>query len=438
MIVGAGFAGLRAARELARAPVDVTVVDKQNHHLFQPLLYQVATAALSPADIAVPIRKILRRQRNARVLLGEVTEIDAARRTLRVDGRELSFDQLVVAPGVTHSWFGRDEWAQHAPGLKTVEDATEIRRRFLLAFEHAEATDDPAERAAALTFAVVGAGPTGVELAGAMIEIARDVLPPDFRSIDSRAARVLLLEAGPRVLGAMSEESSAHALKQLQDLGVEVRTNTRVTAVDERGLVAGGERIECHTILWAAGVQASPLAKALGAPLDRSGRVLVQPDLSLPGHPHVFVAGDLASVVDPRSKQPVPGIAPAAIQMGTYVGKLLAREAQARARSQAAPQREPFHYRDKGQLATIGRRRAVADLSIGHWSGFFAWILWALVHVVYLVQFRNRIYVFLGWLWTWAFHERGARLIVEREAPVPEPASSSSEREPAVARSAPR
>ncbi len=415
VIVGAGFAGLRAARELERAPVRVIVVDRSNHHVFQPLLYQVATAALSPADIAVPIRKILRAQENAHVLLGNVTAFDLERRRVRVDARELEYDWLIVAPGVTHSWFGNPQWAPHAPGLKTIDDATEIRRRFLLAFERAEGTDDPAERAAALTFAVVGGGPTGVELAGAMVEIARDVLPPDFRSFDSSKSRVVLLEAGPRVLPAMSEASSAKAREHLIELGVDVRTDARVTAVDARGLVAGGERIECLTILWAAGVQASPLGAALSSPLDRAGRVLVNSDLSLPGRAEVFVAGDLASIVDERTHVPVPGIAPAAIQMGAHVGRLIAREASARAHGGPAPRRTPFRYRDKGQLATIGRKKAVADLPFGHWSGFLAWTLWALVHVTYLVQFRNRIYVLLGWMWTWAFHERGARLIVESE-----------------------
>jgi len=415
VIVGAGFAGLQAARALRRAPVHVVVVDRQNHHLFQPLLYQVATAALSPADIAVPVRKILRGQANARVLLGTVTGLALAERKVRLGERDLGYDWLILAPGVTHSWFGHAEWAPFAPGLKTIQDATEIRRRFLLAFERAEASRDAAERRAALTFAVVGAGPTGVELAGAMVEIARRVLPPDFRAIDSASARILLLEAGPRVLSAMSPRSSERALAHLAELGVEVRTNTRVTALDAEGLVAGGERIACHTIVWAAGVQASPLGQALGVPLDKSGRVLVTPDLAVPGHPEILVAGDLASLVDPRTRAPVPGIAPAAIQMGAHVGRLVAREAAARRAGSPPPTREVFRYRDKGQLATIGRRKAVADLSFGRWSGFGAWVLWALVHIAYLVQFRNRVFVLLGWLWTWAFHERGARLIVERD-----------------------
>ncbi len=412
LIVGAGFAGLRAAKRLARAPVDVVVIDRQNHHLFQPLLYQVATAALSPADIAVPVRKILRDQRNARVLLGEVTGFDLTRRVVRMGERDVAFDRLVVAPGVTHSWFGHDEWAPVAPGLKTVADATEIRRRFLLAFERAESSGDDAERTAALTFAVVGAGPTGVEMAGAMAEIARGVLPPDFRACDTREARIVLLEAGPRVLPTMSEASSRRARAHLVELGVEVRTDARVTAIDAGGLSVGDERIECRTVVWAAGVQASPLGAALGAPCDRAGRVRVEPDLSIPGHPHVFVAGDLAHLTDARTGRAVPGVAPAAMQMGDHVGRLLARESRALARGEPPPARSRFRYREKGHLATIGRSKAVADLPRLRLSGFAAWALWALVHVSYLIQFRNRLFVLLGWLWAWLFHERGARLIV--------------------------
>lgn len=420
LVVGAGFAGLRVARALAAAPVRVVLLDKQNHHLFQPLLYQVATAALSPADIAAPIRKLLRGQRNAHVILGTARGIDLASRRVLLDDRELVFDWLVLAPGVTHSWFGKPEWSSLAPGLKTIDDATEIRRRFLLAFERAEVATDPRARAAALTFAVVGGGPTGVELAGAMAEVAHDVLPRDFRAADTTRARVVLLEAGPRVLAAMSESSSAHAAEHLARLGVEVRVGARVTGVDARGLdvgdpAAGGVRIDCDTIVWAAGVQASPLGRALGVPCDKAGRVYVGPDLCVPGHPHVFVAGDLAVVADARTGQPVPGIAPAAMQMGDYAGRVIAREARARARGEPVPAREPFRYRDKGQLATVGRKLAVAELPFGKSSGFVAWVLWALVHIAFLVQFRNRVFVMLGWLWTWVFHERGARLIVDRD-----------------------
>jgi NADH dehydrogenase len=417
VIVGAGFAGLRAARALAKAPLEVLVLDRENHHLFQPLLYQVATAALSPADIATPVRKVLRRQPNARVLLAEVTGFDLTRRVVRAGAREIAYDWLIVAPGVTHSWFDHAEWAPLAPGLKTIEDATEIRRRFLLAFEEAEAESDPARRAAALTFAIVGAGPTGVELAGAMAEIARRVLPSDFRSCDTTDARVVLLEAGSRVLAAMSEASSRRAHAHLAELGVEARTGARVTEIDEQGLVAGGERILCRTVVWAAGVEASPLGRTLGSACDRAGRVLVEPDLSVPGHPEVFVAGDLAALADPVSSRPVPGIAPAALQMGAHAARAIAAEARARARGKPAPARAPFRYRDKGQLATVGRSKAVADLRRARLSGFLAWVLWGAVHVAFLIQFRNRLFVLLGWLWTWAFHEQGARLIVGKAPP---------------------
>jgi NADH dehydrogenase len=411
MIVGAGFGGLEAARALCKAPVDVLVVDRRNHHLFQPLLYQVATAALSPADIAAPVRKVLRRQKNTEVVLGEATSVRLADSVVVVDDHEVRFDWLVLAAGSTHSYFGHADWEHFAPGLKTIEDATEIRRRFLLAFEVAERTDDEAERRAALTFVVVGGGPTGVELAGAMAEIARSVLPGDFRRADPRTARVVLLEGEARVLAAMSEESSRAAQAQLEQLGVEVLTNKRVTAVDATSVSVGEERFEARTILWAAGVTASPLGASLGVPIDKAGRVDVAPDLTVPGHPRVFVVGDLARVIDAATHANVPGVAPAAIQMGRYVGRIIASETRAHARGQVASQREPFAYHDKGTLATIGRSRAVADVHGRHFFGFLAWMLWAGVHITYLVRFRNRVFVILSWIWSYVFFDRGARLI---------------------------
>ncbi len=416
VIVGAGFGGLQVARALRKSPVDVLVVDRRNHHLFQPLLYQVATAALSPADIAAPIRKVLRKQENTTVLLGEATAVRLADNVIVVDGRDIRFDWLVLAAGATHSYFGHPEWERFAPGLKTVEDATEVRRRFLLAFESAERTDDESERRAALTFVVVGGGPTGVELAGSMAEIARSVLPGDFRRADPRTARVVLVEGGPRVLAAMSKAASQSAERQLHGLGVEVRTGQPVTAIDATGVMLGTdphgtERIEARTILWAAGVTASPLGASLGVPIDRAGRVEVAPDLSVPGHARVFVIGDQARVVDSRTQRDVPGVAPAAIQMGTYLGRVIAHETKAHADGSTATQRKPFAYHDKGTLATIGRSRAVADIHGRHFSGFIAWSLWAGVHITYLVRFRNRVFVLMSWLWSYVFFDRGARLI---------------------------
>jgi NADH dehydrogenase len=411
VIIGAGFGGMETAQALARAPVDVLVVDRRNHHLFQPLLYQVATAALSPADIAAPIRRVLRKQRNTAVMLGEASAVDLARGVVVVGEYRIEYDWLVLAAGATHSYFAHPEWEGFAPGLKTIEDATEIRRRFLLAFEAAEKSEDPAERRIALTFVIVGGGPTGVELAGAIAEIARTVFPGDFRRIDPRTTRVVLIEAQPRVLAAMSEESSRAAMKQLEELGVEVRVGQVVTGMDARSVVAGGERIEALTILWAAGVEASPLGRTLGATTDRAGRVLVEPDLSLLGHPRVFVIGDQAHVVDPVTKQQVPGMAPGALQMGRFVGRIIERETRARASGETLPARSAFTYRDKGNLATIGRSRAVADVRGRKFSGFIAWLLWAGVHITYLIRFRNRVYVMLGWFWSYVFYDRGARLI---------------------------
>jgi NADH:ubiquinone reductase (H+-translocating) len=406
LIVGGGFAGLAAARALRSAPVRVTLVDRRNHHLFQPLLYQVATAALNPSDISAPIRSVLRRQRNARVVLAEVAGVDLAARRVRLsDGEELGYDQLVVAAGVTHSYLGRDDWARFAPGLKTVEDALEIRRRVLLSFERAEREPDPAARVALLQFVVVGGGPTGVELAGALAEIARHTLAADFRRIDPASARVLLLEALPHLLPAFAPPLQQAARRQLQRLGVEVRTSTRVTAVDAEGVSAGGERIRSRTVLWGAGVSASALGRALGAPLDRSGRVEVLPDLTVPGHPEVSVVGDLAAVRQPDGSA-VPGLAPAALQEGRHAARNLLRALAGQARL-------PFRYRDKGTLATIGRAAAVADVHGLHFSGLLAWILWLFVHILFLVGFRNRVAVILQWAWSYLTFRRGARLITD-------------------------
>ncbi|HEU5208280.1 MAG TPA: NAD(P)/FAD-dependent oxidoreductase [Longimicrobiales bacterium] len=403
VIIGGGFAGLYCARGLARAPVRVTVVDARNFHLFQPLLYQVATASLSPADIAMPLRYVLRGSDNTQVWLGTVTGIDPDARavTLR-EGGALHYDYLVLATGATHAYFGHDEWAGRAPGLKTVDDATEIRRRFLVAFEAAEREGDPAARQRLLTFAIVGAGPTGVELAGAMAEIARQVMPREFRSIDTRDARVLLLEGGPRVLPTYAEQSSESARRQLERLGVEVRTGALVTGITEESVLIGGEEIPAGNVFWAAGVAASPLGAELGAPLDRAGRVIVEPDCGVPGRPEILVLGDLAHLE--QDGMPVPGVAPAAIQMGKHAARVL------RAAIEGRP-RPVFRYRDKGSLATIGRARAVAEIAGLRLSGFIAWFVWAFVHILYLIGFRNRLVVMIEWAWSYLWFKRGIRLI---------------------------
>jgi NADH dehydrogenase len=404
VIVGGGFAGLWAARGLADAPVDVTLLDRGNHHLFQPLLYQVATAGLSAPDIAAPLRHILRRQRNVTVLMGEAIAVDAhARRVPLAGGGALDFDYLLLATGATHAYFGHDDWAPHAPGLKTLDDALDIRRRVLTAFERAEAEPDPVARAAWLTFAVVGAGPTGVELAGTLAEIARHTLRREFRRIDSRQARVLLLEAAPRVLAGFPESLSGKARAQLERLGVEVRTGTPVAAIDAGGVQIGDARIAARTVLWAAGVAASPLARTLGVPLDRAGRVLVESDLGVPGHPQVFVAGDLASVQ--QDGKPVPGVAPAAKQMGAHVAATI--RARLRGRGDQA-----FVYRDYGNLATIGRRAAVVDLRGLRFSGFLAWVFWLAAHIFFLIGFRNRLVVLLDWAMAYWTYQRNARIVL--------------------------
>ena len=403
MIVGAGFGGLAAARALRSAPVEVTVVDRRNHHLFAPLLYQVATAGLSPGDIAYPIRAILRRQANARVLLGDARAVDPqAREVVLADGR-VGFDFLILATGSRHAYFGHDEWEPNAPGLKNLEDALEIRRRILLAFEKAEREPDPERRRALLTFVLVGGGPTGAELAGAIAEIARHVLVSDFRAIDPRTSRILLAEAGPRILPSYPEELSRKAEAQLARLGVEVRTGASVTAIEPGSAVIGGERVASETILWTAGVQASPLARSLGAPLDRAGRVLVEPDLSIPGHPEIFVIGDLSSFSHQTGK-PLPGVAQPAIQGGRHAARNILRSLEGRPLL-------PFAYRDLGNLAVLGRSAAVADLPWLRFSGYPAWLFWCFVHIMKLVDFRSRVLVFFEWAWSYVSWQRGARLI---------------------------
>lgn len=405
VIIGGGFGGLFAARALARAPVEITLIDKRNHHLFQPLLYQVATAGLNPSDIAYPIRSILRRQTNTRVVLGEVTGIDATSRQVELeDGDTLPYDHLILATGATHAYFGNDHWAAYAPGLKTIEDALDIRRRVLTAFEAAERETDPTTRVARLTFVVVGGGPTGVELAGAISEIALRTLSRDFRSIDPATARVVLVEGLDRILSTYPGQLSAKAVTQLRKLGVEVRTATRVTGIDEAGVDTSGGRIDARTVLWAAGVAASPLARALGAELDRAGRVTVEPDLSVPGHPEIFVVGDLAAATGADGR-PVPGVAPAAMQGGRHAARAIQADLDGKPR-------QPFRYRGKGSLATIGRSSAVADFGrYKRFSGFPAWVLWWLVHLLYLIGFRSRLLVWFGWAWQWLTFQRGARLI---------------------------
>ncbi|MBX6367451.1 MAG: NAD(P)/FAD-dependent oxidoreductase [Rhodospirillales bacterium] len=409
VVVGAGFGGLTAARGLASAELDVVVIDRHNYHLFQPLLYQVATAALSPAEIASPVRAILSRHANATVLLAKVVEVDKeAREVLLEGGRRISYDTLILATGARHAYFGHDNWEGVAPGLKKIEDATTLRRRILLAFEKAEAECDPAERRALLTFAVIGAGPTGVELAGALVELARRALAGDFRNIDTRSSRILLVEAGPRVLPSMPKSLSSKAQAALERLGVEVRLASPVTECDRHGIVVGTERIPVRTIVWAAGVAASPAARWLGADHDRAGRVKVQADLTLPGHPEIFVIGDTALALQ-ADGTPVPGVAPAAKQQGHHVARTI------RARLSGAAPPGPFRYRNLGTLATIGRKSAVADFGFVRLSGLLAWLLWGAVHIFFLIGFRNRIVVLLEWLWAYFTFKRGARLITGGE-----------------------
>ncbi len=408
VIIGGGFAGIAAARVFKRAEVDVLLIDRTNHHVFQPLLYQVATATLAPSDIAVPIRWILRKQENVRVMLGEVTGIDVHARQVIVDnGASVeSYDYLVVASGARHAYFGHDEWEALAPGLKSLDDALTIRNRFLRAFEAAESCNDPAEREALQTIVIVGGGPTGVELAGLMATIARDVLHDDFRRIDTRKTRVLLIEGGPRILPAFPEDLSDEALHDVAELGIDVRLHSIVTRIDEGAVYVGDDRIPTHTVFWAAGNAASPLGGMLGVAVDKAGRVVVEPDLSIPGHPEVFVVGDLAEVRRESGKL-VPGVAPAANQEGRWAARNILRTVRRQ-------ERKPFRYFNKGDLATIGRHRAIADFGVIDFTGILAWLLWLFVHIMYLVGFRNRLTVLIQWAWAYFAYQRGSRLIVGR------------------------
>ena len=410
VIVGAGFGGLNAARTLGDAAVHITVIDHKNFHTFQPLLYQVATAGLSPGEIAAPIRSILRSHKNIEVLMGDVIGIDLEKRVVETADVSVPYDYLVVAAGATHSYFGHDEWEPFAPGLKTIEDALEIRRRVLLAFELAERQAASGEAEAPLNFVVIGGGPTGVELAGTLAEISRYALAHDFRSIDPSRTHILLLEGGPRVLPTYAADLSRSAEEQLKHLGVEVRTSTLVTQVEAGAVQFGDSRIPATVILWAAGVAASPLGKILTTAVDRAGRVPVQPDLTLAGHPEVFVIGDLAAAKDEKGKL-LPGVAPNAIQQGKYVAKVIREETESADGKKSTSARKPFHYWDKGSLATIGRSAGIAQFGKIHISGFIAWLSWLFVHIFFLIGFRNRILVFIQWAWSYVTYERGARLI---------------------------
>jgi NADH:ubiquinone reductase (H+-translocating) len=461
VIVGAGFGGLNAAQALGRTKARITVIDRKNFHTFQPLLYQVATAGLSPGEIAAPIRSILSSHKNIEVLMDEVTGFDLDRRKVETPDGDIPYDYLIVAAGASHAYFGHEDWEPFAPGLKTIEDALEIRRRVLLAFELAERQVAAGATSAPLNFVVVGGGPTGVELAGTLAEISRHALAHEYHAIDPKMAHILLLEGGPRVLPAYAEDLSRSAQEQLEHLGVEVRTSSVVTQIEPGAIYVGKTRLSATVILWAAGVAASPLGKKLDAPVDRAGRVLVQKDLSLPGHPKVFVIGDLAALQDANGKM-LPGVAPVAIQQGNYVAKLIQREikpshetprADSSATGAGAPflasfarsgdvsdghfePRPPFHYWDKGSLATIGRAAAVAQFGKIHISGFIAWLAWLFVHILFLIGFRNRLLVFIQWAWSYVTYERGARLITGRTclpgwSAVP-PNSQPSARDPRV------
>jgi len=419
VILGAGFGGLTAAQSLEREPVRVTVVDRRNHHLFQPLLYQVAMAGLSPADIASPIRSVLRRQRNATVLLADVVSVDLADKRLRLADGELSYDFLVYAPGAQNSYFGHDEWERFAPGLKSIEDAIEIRRRVLVAFERAERAIDDEERQRLLTFVVIGGGPTGVELAGAIAELSKTVLAREFRRIDPRATKVVLIEAGTRILPSFDENLSLRAVDQLSDLGVEVRLGARVTTIDADGVIVAQkgvddatetERIASRTVVWGAGVAPTPLAKTLGVPLDRSGRVLVEPNLTMPGHPDAFAIGDAVAFLHTPDGKPLPGVSPVAMQQARAVARNIHR-------ALAGQHLEVFEYFDKGTMATIGRKRAIAQTGSLRLTGFMAWLTWLVVHIWYLIGFRNRLAVLFGWAYSYFTYRRGARLITDHWEP---------------------
>jgi len=410
VVVGGGFGGIHATSKLAKVDCDVMVVDRKNHHVFQPLLYQVATAALSPSDIASPIRAVFSDQENVQTVLGEVTAVDLDDRTITIGSDVVEYDYLVLAAGVTHTYFGNDAWASRAPGLKTIDEALEIRRRVLLAFERAEFEEDPARRSRLLTFVVVGGGPTGVEMAGALREIAARTIPQDFRRVDTSSARIILVEGADRVLPAMSEKASLEAKAALERMGVEVRLETFITRMDAHAVYAGEERIPAENVIWAAGVRAVDVADTLGIEQDRQGRIVVGPDCAIPGRPDVFVVGDLAAQVSAKDGSEVPGVAQGAIQMGSFVGKIMAKELRADGPTRHGG-RPAFSYFDKGAMATIGRARAVADVAGATFSGLFAWILWSLVHVAFLIGFRNRLLVMVNWMWQWIVHARGSRLI---------------------------
>ena len=403
VIVGAGFGGLEAAKKLACKDVRVTVIDRTNYHLFQPLLYQVATAALSPADIAAPVRAVLSECKNMEVILAEVQSVDVAAKKIKTTDMEILYDFLILATGARHSYFGHDEWEKLAPGLKSLEDAIELRRRLLMAFEYAEKITDEAARKAAMTFVIIGGGPTGVEMAGAIAEIARYTLAKDFRHIDPSQARVILIEGEPRLLASFPEDLSSSAMKQLVDLGVEVRTGVRATNLTETGLQVGDEFIPCRVKIWAAGNNASFVGKTLGVPIDRVGRVMVDDDLTIPGHPEVQVIGDLANFSH-QTGQPLPGVSPVAMQQGRHAARNILRMIKNR-------EPRPFRYWDKGSMATIGRNKAVADLNFVHLSGLPAWLVWLFVHIIFLVGFRNRVAVLFQWAWAYLTFNAGARLI---------------------------
>jgi NADH dehydrogenase len=417
IIIGGGFGGLAAAKALARANVNLLLMDRRNYHLFQPLLYQVATASLSPADISGPIRTILRSQKNCQVVLAEASAVDVAKRELVVGHGRLRYDYLIIAAGAMHAYFGHDEWASIAPGIKTIEDATELRKRILLAFEAAEYEASPEARRAALTFAIVGGGPTGVELAGAIKEIAGKTLPRDYRHIDTRTTRVILFQGEDRILPQFPPELSDRARRDLERMGVEIRLKAQVTNVTQEGVVVAGQFIPVRNVFWAAGVKADPIGASLGVPMDRNGRILVGPDLTIPGHTEVFVIGDMAAAKS--EEKPVPGVAQAAIQMGRYAGKAITDETAGRS---SPSERKPFVYHDKGSLAVIGKHKAVAAIGKLRIGGVLAWMLWGGVHIAFLIGFRNRIQVLASWFWSWLLNARDARLItgkVKLEVEIP-------------------
>ncbi len=409
-MVGGGFGGIHAVSELRRSDCDVMVIDRKNHHVFQPLLYQVATAALAPSDIASPIRAVFSRQENVQTVLGEVTAANLEERTLTIGSDVVEYDLLVLAAGVTHTYFGNDAWAPRAPGLKTIDDALEIRRRVLLAFERAEFEPDAERRARLLTFVVVGGGPTGVEMAGALREIAARTIPQDFRRVDTTSSRIILVEGADRLLPGMSETASTAAKSALERMGIDVYLKTFVTRMDAHAVYAGDQRIPAENVIWAAGVRAVDLADSLGVEQDRQGRIVVGPDCAIPGYPDVFVVGDLAVQTSANDGTEVPGVAQGAIQMGAFVGEILARELRRDAPT-SHERRPAFSYRDKGAMATIGRARAVADVAGASFAGFFAWLLWSFVHVAFLIGFRNKVLVMINWTWQWLIHARGSRLI---------------------------